>query len=115
MSFVATLAASSTTYKYMRTDRLSGPHPLYYNTYGIGETDGIVWGIRCTNRWLISREFYAHIVWISPVSQNYEGPRTVYGDPYHGYWVADATKLNSRYGTSDDLKALSDELHRRNM
>ncbi|KAG1759096.1 glycoside hydrolase family 13 protein [Suillus occidentalis] len=54
-------------------------------------------------------------VWISPVSQNYEGPATPYGDPYHGYWIADATKLNSRFGTSDDLKDLSDELHRRGM
>jgi len=54
-------------------------------------------------------------VWISPVSQNYEGPRSPYGDPYHGYWVADASQLNSRFGTSDDLKALSNDLHRRNM
>ncbi|KAG2149365.1 glycoside hydrolase family 13 protein [Suillus clintonianus] len=54
-------------------------------------------------------------VWISPVSQNYEGPTTPYGDPYHGYWIADATKLNSHFGTSDDLKALSTELHRRGM
>ena len=54
-------------------------------------------------------------VWISPVSQNYEGPRTPYGDPYHGYWIADATQLNSKFGTADDLKALSDELHRRGM
>jgi len=56
-----------------------------------------------------------NIVWISPISQNYEGPPTPYGDPYHGYWIADATKLNSHFGTSDDLKALSDELHRRGM
>lgn len=55
------------------------------------------------------------VVWISPVNQNYEGPRTVYGDPYHGYWIADATQLNEHFGTSDDLKALSAELHRRNM
>jgi alpha-amylase len=54
-------------------------------------------------------------VWISPVSQNYEGPRTPYGDPYHGYWIADASQLNSRFGTSNDLKALSAELHRRGM
>jgi len=54
-------------------------------------------------------------VWISPVNQNYEGPRTAYGDPYHGYWIADASQLNSRFGTSDDLKALSAELHRRGM
>jgi alpha-amylase len=55
------------------------------------------------------------IVWISPVNQNYEGPRTAYGDPYHGYWIADATQLNEHFGTSDDLKALSAEIHRRNM
>jgi alpha-amylase len=52
---------------------------------------------------------------MSPVSQNYEGPRTAYGDAYHGYWIADASKLNSRFGTSEDLKALSAELHRRGM
>lgn len=23
-------------------------------------------------------------VWISPINQNYEGPRSAYGDPYHG-------------------------------
>ena len=49
------------------------------------------------------------------MSQNYEGPRTAYGDAYHGYWIADATQLNARFGTADDLKALSDELHRRGM
>jgi len=54
-------------------------------------------------------------IWISPVSQNYEGPRTAYGDPYHGYWMADISQLNSRFGTSDDLKALSAELHKRGM
>jgi len=54
-------------------------------------------------------------IWISPVSQNYQGPRTPYGDPYHGYWIADATQLNEKFGTADDLKALSDEVHRRGM
>lgn len=54
-------------------------------------------------------------IWISPVNQNYEGPRSPYGDPYHGYWMADISKLNDRFGTADDLKALSAELHKRNM
>ena len=54
-------------------------------------------------------------VWISPVSQNYDGPRSAYGDAYHGYWIADATQLNDRFGTADDLKALSDEVHKRGM
>ena len=54
-------------------------------------------------------------VWISPVSRNYEGERTPYGDAYHGYWIADASQLNGKFGTSDDLKALSDEVHKRGM
>ncbi|KAI0928231.1 hypothetical protein AcW1_005538 [Taiwanofungus camphoratus] len=76
----------------------------------------------CGGTWNTTRENLDYIqnagftaIWISPVSQNYEGPRTVYGDAYHGYWIADATKLNDRFGTADDLKALSDELHRRGM
>ena len=56
-----------------------------------------------------------YTVWISPVSQNYEGPRSAYGDPYHGYWIADATQLNDKFGTADDLMALSNEIHRRGM
>lgn len=94
---------------------------------------------RCGGNWKTIQENLDYIqnagftaVWISPVNQNYEGPRTAYGDPYHGayhppcenciqclrpsgYWIQDATQLNSRFGTADDLKALSTELHRREM
>lgn len=54
-------------------------------------------------------------IWISPVNQNYEGDRTAYGYPYHGYWIADITQLNDRFGTEDDLKALIADLHARDM
>ncbi|KAJ7043269.1 alpha-amylase [Mycena alexandri] len=54
-------------------------------------------------------------IWISPVNQNYQGPKTAYGDAYHGYWNADISKLNEHFGTADDLMALSAEVHRRNM
>ncbi|KAF8510219.1 alpha-amylase [Hysterangium stoloniferum] len=54
-------------------------------------------------------------VWISPVNKNYDGPRTPYGDAYTGYWVTDVSQLNPHFGTADDLKALSAELHRRGM
>ncbi|KAF5324747.1 hypothetical protein D9611_004519 [Ephemerocybe angulata] len=54
-------------------------------------------------------------IWISPINKNYEGPRTAYGDPYHGYWVTDVSQLNSKFGTADDLKALSADLHKRGM
>jgi alpha-amylase len=51
----------------------------------------------------------------SPVSQNYQGLRTPYGDPYHGYWVQDISQLNERFGTSHDLRSLSKALHARDM
>jgi alpha-amylase len=54
-------------------------------------------------------------VWISPINQNYDGPRTAYGDAYHGYWIQDISRLNDRFGTADDLKALIAEIHRRDM
>lgn len=59
--------------------------------------------------------FSSLAVWISPVSRNYEGERTPYGDAYHGYWISDASQLNGKFGTSDDLMALSNEVHRRGM
>lgn len=49
------------------------------------------------------------------MNENYDGPRTVYGDAYHGYWIKNFSKLNNRFGTADDLKALVAELHRREM
>jgi alpha-amylase len=76
----------------------------------------------CGGTWNTIRENLDYVqnagftaIWISPVNQNYAGPRTAYGDSYHGYWSADLTQLNDRFGTADDLKALSAEVHRRNM
>ncbi|KAF8964120.1 glycoside hydrolase superfamily [Flammula alnicola] len=76
----------------------------------------------CGGTWNTIRENLDYVqnagftaIWISPVNQNYDGPRSAYGDAYHGYWIADISQLNSRFGTADDLKALSAELHRRNM
>jgi len=36
-------------------------------------------------------------------------------DLHIGYWIQDLTKLNDKFGTSDDLKALIAELHKRDM
>ncbi|KAJ7168123.1 alpha-amylase [Mycena crocata] len=76
----------------------------------------------CGGTWNSIRENLDYIqdagftaIWISPVNQNYQGPRSAYGDPYHGYWSADVSKLNDRFGTADDLNALTAEVHRRNM
>lgn len=53
-------------------------------------------------------------VWISPTGSNID-VATPYGFAYHGYWINDPTKLNPRFGSSDDLKALSSALHARGM
>nr|BAW15173.1 alpha-amylase [Pholiota microspora] len=76
----------------------------------------------CGGSWNTIRENLDYVqnagftaIWISPVNQNYHGPTSAYGDAYHGYWIADISQLNDRFGTADDLKALSAEVHRRNM
>jgi len=53
-------------------------------------------------------------VWISPIVSNIGGS-TGYGEAYHGYWTLDITKLNSKFGTEQDLKDLISALHSRNM
>ncbi|ORY61499.1 glycoside hydrolase family 13 protein [Pseudomassariella vexata] len=51
---------------------------------------------------------------ISPVVENIEDDTGV-GTAYHGYWSKDLYAVNSHFGTADDLKSLSDELHKRDM
>ncbi|KAG8937107.1 hypothetical protein FRC02_006307 [Tulasnella sp. 418] len=75
----------------------------------------------CGGTWSSIRENLDYIqdmgftaIWISPVHHNIE-EHTAYGDAYHGYWIDDISKLNPRFGTPDDLKALVKELHRRDM
>ncbi|KFY58478.1 hypothetical protein V496_06112 [Pseudogymnoascus sp. VKM F-4515 (FW-2607)] len=53
-------------------------------------------------------------VWISPVVENILN-KTADGAAYHGYWANDIYQLNAHFGTVDDLKNLSDELHARGM
>ena len=38
-----------------------------------------------------------------------------FGEAYHGYWAQDLYSLNPHFGSSDDLVALSQALHDRNM
>lgn len=53
-------------------------------------------------------------VQISPVVHNIEND-TIVGDAYHGYYQDDLYALNEHFGTEDELKKLSDELHSRDM
>jgi len=43
-------------------------------------------------------------IWISPIVDNIDGG-------YHGYWAANWEKLNSNFGSADDLKALVNAAH----
>ena len=51
---------------------------------------------------------------ISPVDKNIP-QQTDSGEAYHGYWPFDKYSLNENFGTAADLKALSAELHKRDM
>ena len=55
-------------------------------------------------------------LWITPVLKNIDGFVTGAGFPdwgYHGYWADDFHRLDPRFGTEEDLRALVDEAHRR--
>lgn len=49
-------------------------------------------------------------IWISPVVSNVDSPNA-----YHGYWAQDLYSINSKFGTTADLKALWNALHARGM
>lgn len=51
---------------------------------------------------------------ISPVVKNLEGDTAV-GTAYHGYWTVDDYAINEHFGTAEELKQLSDEIHKRGM
>ncbi|RAL13909.1 alpha-amylase [Aspergillus homomorphus CBS 101889] len=53
-------------------------------------------------------------IWISP-AQSQISARTAALSAYHGYWPNDLYAINSHFGTSDDLEALSAALHARGM
>ena len=56
---------------------------------------------------LFPKYSYWSKVWISPVT-NQEQKVTADLSSYHGYWQTDLYRLNSAFGTTGDLKALSD-------
>ena len=58
----------------------------------------------------------ATALWITPVVDNIDQFVTGAGFPdwgYHGYWADDFTKLDPRFGTEAELKALVDAAHAR--
>ena len=52
-------------------------------------------------------------IWISPIVRAV--PRMDVGDGYHGYWAADFTTLEPRFGTLDELRDLVARSHARDI
>jgi glycosidase len=60
----------------------------------------------------------ATALWITPVVKNIDGFVTGSGMPdwgYHGYWADDFYRLDPRFGTEAELKALVDAAHARGL
>jgi glycosidase len=57
-------------------------------------------------------------LWITPVVKNIDSFVTGAGFPdwgYHGYWADDFQKLDPRFGTEEDLRALVEACHQRGL
>lgn len=60
-------------------------------------------------------------IWLSPITQNPEGAYGLWKDPrtkfsgYHGYWPVSSSQIDYRYGTSQELKELIEEAHKRDI
>ena len=60
-------------------------------------------------------------IWISPIAQNPLGAYGLYPKPrtkftgYHGYWPISSSKIDFRFGTSDEFKELIKQAHKRNI
>jgi alpha-amylase len=55
-------------------------------------------------------------LWVNPVVKNIDGFVTGAGFPdygYHGYWADDFTRLDPRFGSEEELRALVDACHAR--
>ncbi len=53
-------------------------------------------------------------IWLSPVFASRQQPFEEWG-AFHGYWITDPTRVEPRFGTEEELRALADALHQRGM
>jgi cyclomaltodextrin glucanotransferase len=56
-------------------------------------------------------------LWLTPLMENVRdyGQGNGYGTGYHGYWVQNYYRVNAHFGSWQDVRALSQELHTRGM
>ncbi len=66
-------------------------------------------------------ELGINTIWISPITQNPEGPFGYYPDPgtkfsaYHGYWPISSTRVDYRFGTNEELEEMLDGAHKKEL
>ena len=97
------------TDRFARTDRSTdAPCDPKEGPYCGGTWRGII------NELDYIQEMGFDAIYISPVTENLEGT-TSYGEAYHGYWPQNLYAVNKHFGTEEDLHALSDEVHKRDM
>ncbi|XP_064615552.1 uncharacterized protein LOC135479591 [Liolophura sinensis] len=120
ISLVTAIGLSLTTLAYCKSKTEWESRVIYQVlTDRFSSTDGPA---NCTNlehycggtfRGLINKLDYiqdlgANAIWISPVVENTE-------NGYHGYWAKDIYNINPHFGSSDDLMALVDACHKRDI
>ncbi|KAL8673252.1 MAG: hypothetical protein Q9168_002329 [Polycauliona sp. 1 TL-2023] len=84
------------------TDRFSAPDPTSPCDVTKRQYCGGTW------QGIISRLDYIQ-------NMGFTAENTAEGEAYHGYWQQNIFALNSHFGTIDDLQALANALHDRNM
>eukprot|EP01025_Chloroclados_australasicus_P020729 TRINITY_DN21871_c0_g1_i3.p1 TRINITY_DN21871_c0_g1~~TRINITY_DN21871_c0_g1_i3.p1 ORF type:complete len:1000 (-),score=74.15 TRINITY_DN21871_c0_g1_i3:199-3174(-) len=92
---------------FLLTDRFNGPDQLQSLCTDLSSyCGGTFSGITEQLDYIQSLGFDA--IWLTPVIDNTPGG-------YHGYWARDLYKINSNYGSAEDLKNLVTAAHMRNM
>ncbi len=66
-------------------------------------------------------ELGVNTIWVSPITQNPLGAYGLYPEPrtkfsgYHGYWPISSSKVDFRFGTSDEVHQMLAEAHKRDI
>ena len=89
------------------TDRFSNPAEIESACADLSKYCGGTWnGITEKLDYIQNMGFDA--IWISPIFENSR-------DGYHGYWTTDFEKVNSHFGSEQDLANLVQEAHKRDI
>ncbi|MDR0419574.1 MAG: hypothetical protein LBH34_05125, partial [Prevotellaceae bacterium] len=99
------------------TKKLNDPKVHYKADYYGGDLAGVTQKIKDG----FFDRLGVNSIWISPITQNpydawgqHPSPRTKFSG-YHGYWPLYITKVDTRFGTDDDLRELISEAHKHNI